>query len=444
MARNALVLTSFVFVVPFVVCSARGETLLSNLDQARDGAKPSPFANGNGKAVDFAVSQTRSFDVSEIVLRLTLTADSRPTLQLLEKGTDEATTLKLKKPPSKTGTTEIVFVTEKPFLLWPGSEYRLALSTETEQDGMLWLSGDAPTREDGEAKHSGRTYGRGDPASWNSRSEVVNLYEIRGQRSDKPVKRPAPAPPLPRTDGTLISNLHSNGKGSPLSVSDGNGRSVDFQLKGVRPFEMESVTLRLRLTPESRPELVLVGPPRSWADEPVGLNEAAGLGIGGPRRIHARFRSGAVPLETKETDFVFTPEEPFVIAPGTWRLALTSNAPKEGMQWIVGAKPKGTRGLVTHLRQTHGKGKPTTWTYGRGNMRQYRVALDRSGFYSVNGRWCEAEDLPEDDVPSVSEPWKPAQFSGIYPHHFPDDFNAYWVRTVSDTDTTATAQLRYE
>ncbi|MCB1205003.1 MAG: hypothetical protein KDN18_12145 [Verrucomicrobiae bacterium] len=29
-------------------------------------------------------------------------------------------------------------------------------------------------------------------------------------------------------------------------------------------------------------------------------------------------------------------------------------------------------------------------------------------------------------------------------HRFPDDFNAYWIRTTSDKDTTATAQLRYE
>jgi hypothetical protein len=29
-------------------------------------------------------------------------------------------------------------------------------------------------------------------------------------------------------------------------------------------------------------------------------------------------------------------------------------------------------------------------------------------------------------------------------HRFPDDFNAYWLRTVSDTDTTGTAQLVYK
>lgn len=53
-------------------------------------------------------------------------------------------------------------------------------------------------------------------------------------------------------------------------------------------MEITSVTLRLRSTPDSRPELALIGTPRAWADEPVGLNEAAGLGIGGPRRIHVR------------------------------------------------------------------------------------------------------------------------------------------------------------
>ena len=29
-------------------------------------------------------------------------------------------------------------------------------------------------------------------------------------------------------------------------------------------------------------------------------------------------------------------------------------------------------------------------------------------------------------------------------HQFPDDFNAYWVRTTASADTKATAQLRYE
>ena len=29
-------------------------------------------------------------------------------------------------------------------------------------------------------------------------------------------------------------------------------------------------------------------------------------------------------------------------------------------------------------------------------------------------------------------------------HRFPDGFSAYWVRAVSQTETTATAQLRYE
>jgi hypothetical protein len=70
-----------------VVCSAQAETLLSNLDQARADAKPSPFTSGNGKAVDFTVGGTRPFEVSEVVLRLLLTTESRPKLRILERAT---------------------------------------------------------------------------------------------------------------------------------------------------------------------------------------------------------------------------------------------------------------------------------------------------------------------------------------------------------------------
>ena len=41
-----------------ITSSAQAETLLSNLDQARADAKPSPFTSGNGKAVDFTVGGT--------------------------------------------------------------------------------------------------------------------------------------------------------------------------------------------------------------------------------------------------------------------------------------------------------------------------------------------------------------------------------------------------
>ena len=92
-----------------------------------------------------------------------------------------------------------------------------------------------------------------------------------------------------------------------------------------------------------------------------------------------------MPTESKETDFVFTPEERLVIPPGSWRLALTSAASEDEMQWLVGAKPRGSLGVVTHLRQAFGKGEPVAaWTYGRGNQWKFRGAI---GLYSVNGRW---------------------------------------------------------
>ena len=48
-----------VIVFTLVVCPAQAETLLSNLDTARKDAKPSPFSNGNGKAIDFTVRAGR-------------------------------------------------------------------------------------------------------------------------------------------------------------------------------------------------------------------------------------------------------------------------------------------------------------------------------------------------------------------------------------------------
>ena len=62
----------------------KADILLSNFNQARSNAKPSPFANGNGKAIDFTISGERPFELSGIVLRLKLTQDSRPKLSLLE------------------------------------------------------------------------------------------------------------------------------------------------------------------------------------------------------------------------------------------------------------------------------------------------------------------------------------------------------------------------
>ncbi|MDA0841886.1 MAG: hypothetical protein O3B01_19120 [Planctomycetota bacterium] len=188
---------------------AWGETLLSNLDPAKDGEQPSPFHQGNGKAMDFVVGGTRSFEVTEVALQLKLTEDSRPKLQIIEKtslrplspvplnhaaGLDDAakpnspltSTLRLRNDSDHAKANDFVFVPEKPLLLSPGVAYRLALSTDTEKDGMLWLSGTIPKREDGIASHSGQFFGigRGDPASWNSPSEVVNRYEIRGRWTD--------------------------------------------------------------------------------------------------------------------------------------------------------------------------------------------------------------------------------------------------------------------
>jgi len=211
----------------FLVCSAQADPLLSNLDRAGDDSKPSPFDQGNGKAVDFAIRGGRPFEVSGIVLRLKLSADSRPRLLLVERSTIEgpvriplnhaagldtprkgpAIPLTAAETPGRAGISDLEFTPEKRLLLWPGKTYRLALSTDTEKDRMLWLSGGAPRRGDGTAIHSGQVFGRGDPLSWNSPSEVVNLYEIRGRRTDSTSPPPATTNP-PREEYAQFSGIY--------------------------------------------------------------------------------------------------------------------------------------------------------------------------------------------------------------------------------------------
>ena len=138
-------------------------------------------------------------------MRLKLAKDSRPVLRIVEKGasgqpvriplnhaagldvpqTTPVLFFKLAGDTNLAVKDDVVFVPEAEVVLQPGVTYRLALSTTTPQDRMLWLSGDVPQREDGNARHAGQVYGQGEPASWSTRSEVVNLYEVRGRWSDK-------------------------------------------------------------------------------------------------------------------------------------------------------------------------------------------------------------------------------------------------------------------
>ncbi|MHC4878428.1 MAG: choice-of-anchor R domain-containing protein, partial [Planctomycetota bacterium] len=214
---NTKISRTFVLLLGLLTTCVQAEVLLSNLDTAKKDAKPSPFNNGNGKAIDFTVHGTRPFEVSEVALRLKLTKDSRPVLRIVERGasgqpvriplnhaagldvpqTAPALVFKLAGDVRRAVTDDVVFVPESERVLQPGATYRLALSTETPQDKMLWLSGDVPQRNDGNARHAGQVYGPGEPASWSTRSEVVNLYEVRGRWSDKrPERRPDSKPPV--------------------------------------------------------------------------------------------------------------------------------------------------------------------------------------------------------------------------------------------------------
>ena len=221
--------TCCIIVLTLVICPAHAETLLSNLDTVRKEAKPSPFHQGNGKAVDFVVAGASPFELTEIVLRLKLTKDSRPKLQVIEKApvgklapvplnhaaglslleSPHASAFRLRDDSDRAETDDFVFVPEKPLLLWPGVAYRLALSTEMKQDRMLWLAGDAPLREDGNASHSGQAYGRGNPMSWSSPSEVVNLYAVHGRWNDESGARHViKTPPLTEAHYAQFSGIY--------------------------------------------------------------------------------------------------------------------------------------------------------------------------------------------------------------------------------------------
>lgn len=212
-----------------LVCSTQAEPLLSNLDQSRQNAKPSPFNSGNGKAVDFRIDGDHAFALSEVVLRLKLTKDSRPVLRVVEMTPDtlfpialnqaaglngalslgqNAIELKPTANADREGIVNVAFAPNQELLLWPGVTYRLALSTDTNGDGMLWLAGGQPIGKDGNAEHAGQSYGKGAPISWNAPSEVVNLYELRGEWSEKARKRPRTGGPPPAQEYAEIAGIY--------------------------------------------------------------------------------------------------------------------------------------------------------------------------------------------------------------------------------------------
>jgi hypothetical protein len=177
---------------------ARAEILPSNLDTMRKDARPSPFTSGNGKAVDFTVRGARPFEVSEVVLRLKLAKDSRPVLRVVEKptadrlarvplnhaagldvpGSTHALASRPARKSERAGAVDVVFVPENPLLLWPGAAYRLALSTETKRDGMVWLAGDLPECNEGEA---GKTV-RSVEVEVAGKTPVSSTFTQEGQR----------------------------------------------------------------------------------------------------------------------------------------------------------------------------------------------------------------------------------------------------------------------
>ena len=259
--------------------SLQAETLISNVADSVAGT-PSPFHNGNGKAVDFMLMGKQAFELQEVVLRLKLTTDSRPRLRLVGAAVVEIQV----KGEQTAGEADDVFVPQEQVLLMPRQSYRIALSTDTPGDGMLWLSGAVPVP--GQATHIGQAYGQGEPIAWQSPSKVVNLYELRGEWSNAPVPKLQKDPEGER----LISNLgkpHSRFK-QAWSVGR-NGKATDFRFGGDRPFEVKAIKLALRMPPEARPELLLVGTPRDWQDRPVGLNRAASAA---PPRCGFAFAAG--------------------------------------------------------------------------------------------------------------------------------------------------------
>ena len=104
-----------------------------------------------------------------------------------------------------------------------------------------------------------------------------------------------------------------------------------------------------------------------------------------------RFRGGPI----------FVPEEPLILPPGIWRLALTSSAQR--VQWEVGAEPEG------HINIATGKGDPATWTSGR-RFRQERFGV---GQYAIIGEWRGPSSWVNLKAPLL---WKHTEIAGIFPH----------------------------
>ncbi|MEM9236818.1 MAG: hypothetical protein AAGB14_08570, partial [Verrucomicrobiota bacterium] len=204
--RHSITNTLFVVSAALFLTStatAHPEALLSNLHQDGEPTKSSPFTGANGKAVDFTLKDDHAFVVSDVVLRLQLGTDSRPKLRLVEiskssqlglvppghaAGLDipgETHTLRMEKVDALEGkeSVDVRFVPEETLVLQAGASYRLALSTDTKNDPMLWLAGGIPKDGNSMASHTGQVYGRGNPTNWHSFSEVVNLYEIKGRRT---------------------------------------------------------------------------------------------------------------------------------------------------------------------------------------------------------------------------------------------------------------------
>ena len=387
---------------------AQPDVLLSNLDTAEAGLKASPFASGNGKCVDFKVSGERAFDVSEVVLRLKLTPESRPSLVLLDKHYQASHTLELKDRPKATRTGAFVFEAPAGARLWPNREYRLALSTATSGDGMTWLSGKAAQGGRG-AAHTGQFYGGGsEPLFWYSDSSVVNLYEIRGRRVANALNPPELPRRTPPVENAVLSNLLQPATGM-ISLSR-VGRAVDFRILEGQSLALESITFRLVVSPTSRPVLTLAGTPRAWAHLPVPMDKAAGLGNSTPHLMAVELTPDPMPAKEQTAHVVFRPKESVKLPPGDWRLALRTSE-KAPLRWLEGQLPTGDREKIVHLRQAGGAGEPETYEYGRFAVPPKSVFF-RSACYAVQGEWVESEPVS----PPADVAWEPKAHSGVYPH----------------------------
>lgn len=169
---------------------------------------------------------------------------------------------------------------------------------------------------------------------------------------------------LPAESEVLLSNLQGKPTKEFSPFLSAKGKGIDFGIEGKRPFQMTSVMLRLKLSPDSQPVL--------WIVEADG-EEWAKLRLAKDTKI-----------SEDPTNYVFETTEPFRVWPDRiYRLALMAKKAPDEMIWLAGPAPKGLP-EAKHLGQTYGSGDPRFW----------KNASTLVNLFEIRGEWGAVQERP--------------------------------------------------